>query len=116
MSEVKITVGGAMEAEAARRFVDAWHRAERGATFSERHIAFESWETLVRVLTSERLDLLRTVRKHPDIALEALAEALGRDHDSVHADVEALASAGLLDATESAVSVAFDHIETSIAL
>jgi hypothetical protein len=30
MSDVKITVGGAMEEEASRRFVDAWHRAERG--------------------------------------------------------------------------------------
>jgi hypothetical protein len=28
MSEVKITVGGALEADASRRFVDAWHRAE----------------------------------------------------------------------------------------
>ena len=29
MSDVKITVGGVME-EASRRFVNAWHRAERG--------------------------------------------------------------------------------------
>ncbi len=34
MSEVKITVGSAIEKEASRRFVDAWHRAERGETFS----------------------------------------------------------------------------------
>jgi len=30
MNNVKITVGGAMENEAARRFVDAWQRAGRG--------------------------------------------------------------------------------------
>ena len=30
MSEVKTSVGGAIEDEAGRRFVDAWHRAERG--------------------------------------------------------------------------------------
>jgi hypothetical protein len=33
MSDVKITVGGALEEEASRRFVDAWHSAERGETF-----------------------------------------------------------------------------------
>jgi len=34
MSDVKITVGGAMEDQAARRFVDAWHRAKRGDSFA----------------------------------------------------------------------------------
>ncbi len=115
-SDVKITVGGAMEAEAARRFADAWHRAGRGETFSERHIAFESWDALARVLTSERLGLLRYVREHPAASEQALAEALGRDRDSVHADVLALTDAGLLDATETTVSVAYDRIETTIAL
>ena len=32
MNKVKIKVGGAMESEASRRFVGAWHRAERGET------------------------------------------------------------------------------------
>src|ERR1022692_3998403 len=62
MSDVKITVGGAMEDEAARRFVDAWHRAERGDSFHERHLAFESWDALARVLTGKRMELLRYVR------------------------------------------------------
>jgi len=44
MSEVKITVGGAREDQASSRFVDAWHRAETGETFHERHLAFESRE------------------------------------------------------------------------
>ena len=50
MSDVKITVGGAMEEEAARGFVEAWHRAERGESFRERRLAFESWRALVRAL------------------------------------------------------------------
>ena len=54
MGDVKITVGGAMEDEASRRFVDAWHRAARGETFLERHLAFESWDALARVLTEDR--------------------------------------------------------------
>jgi hypothetical protein len=42
VSKVKVTVGGGMEQEASRRFIDAWHRAESGETFHERHLAFES--------------------------------------------------------------------------
>ena len=42
MNDVKITVGGEMENAASTRFIDAWHRAERGKTFHERHLAFEN--------------------------------------------------------------------------
>jgi hypothetical protein len=55
MIDVKITVGGALEEESAREFVDAWHRAERGETFCERRLAFESWYALVRALVSRFL-------------------------------------------------------------
>ena len=48
MSAMKITVGGRMEDEASRRFGDAWHRAERGEKFRERHLAFESFDALAR--------------------------------------------------------------------
>ena len=64
MTDVKFTVGGAMEEEASRRFIDAWHRAERGGSFHERLLAFESWEALARVLTGKRMELLRSVRRN----------------------------------------------------
>ena len=97
MSDVKITVGGAMEEEASQRFVNAWHRAERGETFHERHLAFESWDALARVMTGKRMELLHYVRRHKVTSVRALAKALGRDHGNVHADVEALSAAGLLE-------------------
>src|SRR6267154_2772864 len=98
--DLKITVGGAIEEDAARRFVDAWHRAERGEIFRERHLAFESWDALARVLTGKRMELLRYVRRHKVASVRALAKALGRDYSNVHADVQALAAAGLLDTRE----------------
>ena len=64
MSDVKVTVGGNMENDASRRFSDAWRRAERGKTFHERHVAFESWDALARVLTGKRMELLRYVHRH----------------------------------------------------
>ena len=116
MSDVKITVGGAMEEEASRRFVDAWHRAERGETFRERHLAFESWEALARVMTGKRMELLRYVRRHQVTSVRALAKALGRDYSNVHADVQALTAAGLLDTADGRFQADYDVIQTRIAI
>src|SRR5262249_57477362 len=116
MSDVKITVGGGIEEEAARSFVDAWHRAERGETFRERRLAFESWDTLTGVLTSKRMDLLHYVHRHQVKSVRALAKALGRDYSNVHADVQALTAAGLLEAGEHGLRADYDAIETKIAI
>ena len=116
MSELKITVGGDVIAEAGRRFIDAWHRAERGEDFCERHLAFENWDTLARVLTGKRTELLRYVHRHEVRSIRQLAAALGRDYSNVHADVKALAAEGLLDLEEGRVRVDYDAIETTIAL
>ena len=116
MSEVKITVGGAMEEAAARRFVDAWHRGERGETFQQRHLAFESWDALARVLTGKRMELLHYVRRHEVASMRALAKALGRDYRNVHADVQALTAAGLLDTADGSLRADYDAIETKIAI
>ena len=116
MSDAKITVGGQMEAEAGRRFIDAWRRAERGETFHERHLAFESWDALARVLTGKRMELLRYVRRHEVASVRALAKALGRDYSNVHADVSALTEAGLLDASDGRLRADYDAIETRIAI
>src|SRR6266566_10068188 len=83
-----------------RRFVDAWHRAERGELTkenAERHVGFETFETFSRIMTPRRLELLRHVHRHPARSIRALAVALGRDYRRVHQDVEALAKAGLPD-------------------
>ena len=86
MNNLKITVGGSKEDEAARSFVDAWHRAERGDSFHERRLT------------------------------RALAKALGRDYSNVHADVQALTKAGLLDAADGGVRAEYGAIETRIAI
>jgi predicted transcriptional regulator len=116
MSQLKFTVGGAIEDEASRRFVNAWHRAERGEKFHERHLAFESWDALARVLTGKRMELLRYVRRHNVTSIRSLAKALKRDYSNVHADVQALTGAGLLDTSSKGVRADYDAIETKIAI
>jgi predicted transcriptional regulator len=116
MTIMKITAGGGFEEEASRRFIDAWHRAANGETFHERHLAFASWDVLSRVLTGKRMELLRHVRRHETTSIRALAKALGRDYSNVHADVQALAAAGLLDTSGDGLKADYDAIETKIAI
>jgi len=63
MKSVKFTVGDAMEEEASRQFIDAWHRAERGETFHERYHAFECWKAFVCFLIGKCTALLRPFRR-----------------------------------------------------
>lgn len=114
MSDLKITVGGDVKADASRRFIDAWHRAEAGETVDERHLAFESWEALARVLTARRLEMLRYLRRHDVPSVRALARALERDYSNVHADVQALRDAGLIEGES--LRADYDAIDTRIAI
>ena len=116
MSEIKFSVGGGIEAQASRRFIDAWHRAEHGETFHERHLVFESWDALARLLTGKRVDLLRYVRRHPASSVSDLAKALGRKRSDVHADVTALTAAGLLDTSADGLRADYEAIDTTVAL
>ena len=116
MSNVRLTVGGNIKEQTSRSFIDAWHRAERGETFHERHLAFESWDTLARVLTGKRMELLSYVRRNHVTSVRALAKALRRDYSNVHADVQALAKAGLLDTSSKGVRADYDAIATRIAI
>jgi predicted transcriptional regulator len=100
----------------ARRFIDAWHRAERGEAIEEHHLSFESWAGLASVLTPRRLELLRHLRRHPAASIAELARALGRDYKRVHVDVEALAAAGLIDRTPAGLRTDYGEIRATIAV
>ena len=51
MTELAVHAGGEQAAMGAR-FIDAWRRAERGEDFAERHLSFDTFETMTRVLTA----------------------------------------------------------------
>jgi predicted transcriptional regulator len=93
-----------------------WHRAELGESFHERHLAFKSWETLSRVLTGKRMELLSYVRRHNVPSVRALAKELNRDYSNVHADVKALVGAGLLETSSHGLQANYDVIESRIVL
>ena len=99
-----------------RRFVDAWHRAERGETVDETHVTFRDLTTLLTALTPKRLDLLRYVRHHEVRTIRALATDLHRDYKNVHNDVEELTRLGLLARSEGHVIAPFAEVEARFIL
>ena len=105
-----------IEKEASRRFVDVWHRAERGEKFHERHLAFESWEGLASVMTTERYRLLRHLHAHPERSINALALALGRQYRRVHEDVTILERAGLVERSGGEVRATADRLSAEVVL
>ena len=117
MRELKIHVGETRDAMAAR-FIEAWHRAEHGETTSERHLSFDSFETMTRVLTPKRLELLRHLHRQPSASVAALSRAVQRDYKRVHEDVEALATAGLIERASdgTALFAPYETIQTTIAM
>ena len=62
------------------------------------------------------MELLRYVHRHKVASVRALAKALGRDYSNVHADVQALTAAGLIEAAEDGLRADYDAIETKIAM
>jgi predicted transcriptional regulator len=111
--QVRVHVGEALE-DIGARAIDAWHRMERGEAVREKHVSFETWETMVRVLSPKRLELLRHLHRAPAKNIRALAQALGRDYRRVHEDVEALQAAGLLDRDKDGVRAEYDAFDVAM--
>jgi predicted transcriptional regulator len=99
-----------------QRFVNAWHRLEKGKKVRERHLTFPDLPALLNALTPKRLDLLRDVHKNPAPSVKALAERLGRDYKRVHEDVETLTASGLLSRENGTLSAPYDAITAEMRL
>ena len=115
MNDVKLIVGGRLEDD-AKAFVNAWRRAESGKAVRERVLSFESWDILAKVLTGERVRLLKHVHAHPEPSISALARSLGRQYRRVHADVAALEQTGLLAREAGEVRATADCLKAEIRL
>jgi predicted transcriptional regulator len=111
--ELQIHVGESLDQIGARA-VSAWRRMERGEEVDEKHISFETWETMVRVLSPKRLALLRHLHQSPAKNIRALAQALGRNYRRVHEDVAALQAAGLLDRDKEGLRAEYDAFDLSM--
>lgn len=117
MTDLRITVGRSLR-DIAADVADAVHRVERGEQVeAESSINFADWDTLARTLTGKRLELLRYLHHHPTASVRALAIALGRDYKNVHADVQTLTEAGLIERSEAGdLRAEYEGIQARIAM
>jgi predicted transcriptional regulator len=111
---IKVNVG-TLE-DMGQRFVNAWHRLERGEKVRERHLTFPDLPAMLSALSPKRLELLRAVHGRPARSVKALAERLGRDYKRVHEDVETLTASGLLCRENGSVSAPYDAISAEMRL
>ncbi|GAA3979244.1 hypothetical protein GCM10022278_39740 [Allohahella marinimesophila] len=118
MTKLHITVRAEDPDSGFNRFVDAWSAAERGGQVSkETHINFEDLNTLLSVINTRRLDVLKMIRQQGPLCDQALATALHRNYRNVQTDTRVLEGAGLLTRSGSGdLQVLYDVIDARLDL
>ena len=113
---IKIEVKGAEES--ALEAVSAWERAEQGTAPEEPldRLYFESLETLLSVLTTRRLELLKVLHESGPSSVRALARRLNRDYKNVHQDIALLEKVGLIQRKDEKVNAPWERIIAEIRL
>ena len=60
-------------------------------------LCFSDFSMIPKVLSTERLKLLRTIKEHNPSSVNQLAKLLGRSQQNVHKDVHYLAELGIVE-------------------
>jgi predicted transcriptional regulator len=77
---------------------EVWGRLERGEqTKKHEGISFENIEAMRKILSEERLRILKTVKKEHPKSIYELAKLLKRDIKNTFDDVQFLAKIGLIE-------------------
>ncbi len=77
---------------------EVWEKLEKGEKVKKHEgVSFESLEAMRKVLTGERLRILKTIKKEHPSSIYELAKLLKRDIKNTFDDVQFLAQAGLIE-------------------
>ncbi|HLG30747.1 MAG TPA: hypothetical protein VI387_11100 [Candidatus Brocadiales bacterium] len=115
--EIRVEIKG--EQESAKEFVDVYKRAVKGKSprGAIDRIYFADMETLTRVLSNRRLELLQTLHRYGSLSIRALAKRIDRDYKNVYGDVQVLKRAGLIEIDQSGCLLTpWDRITAEISL
>jgi len=106
--KIEINIGSLEDS--GKRFIAAWHGAEKSDTPQE-FLTFKDFETLLKILTPKRLSLLKYLRNAGSMSIRSLALQLERDYSNVHNDVKQLINCGLIEKDSSdKISVPWSEI------
>ncbi|EPY9095554.1 glycosyl transferase family 1 [Shigella dysenteriae] len=97
--------------------LSAFQEAATGAKATrENVISFPDWQMMHKVLTPKRMDILMAMTGAGEMSIRKIAALVGRDVKSVHTDVTALISNGLLEKSERGTSFPYDDIHFDFTL
>lgn len=116
--EIKSIEKGLKEAQ------DVMERLERGEQVQEKDVIyFTDIDLMRKVLTTERLRLLKVVKEEKPYSIRELARFLKRDLKNVNSDVKYLAEIGLLELDKETMgrrnvspSVSFDKLSIEVVI
>jgi predicted transcriptional regulator len=96
VKNIKIAVKG--EKELFNEVKEVWGNIERGEKVKKHEaVYFESLEAMRKVLTEERLRIVKVIKKEHPTSIYELAKILRRDVKNTFDDVQFLAQAGLVE-------------------
>ncbi len=96
VKNIKIAIKS--DEEILKEIKEVVKKIESGEKVKKREgVSFDSIDSMRKVLTEERLRVLRTVRKERPASVYELAKKLKRDIKNTFNDVQFLAQAGLLE-------------------
>jgi predicted transcriptional regulator len=101
MKVKKMKIGIRSEKELFAEVKDVWGKVQKGEKVrNHKAVYFESLEAMRRVLTEERLRIVKTIKKEHPSSIYELAKILGRDVKNTFDDIQFLAQAGLVELTK----------------
>ncbi len=96
IKNIRIAIRG--EKELFEEVKEVWGKLERGEKVKKHQaIYFESLDAMRKVLTEERLKIVKAIRKNHPASIYELAKILRRDVKNTFDDVQFLAQAGLVE-------------------
>lgn len=107
-----VTLGVASREVVAARFVAAMEGEQQG-----QFITFESVDLLFQTLTLLRWNLISEMTGAGPLSISELARRLGREVNTVNADVHALLDAGILERTDAGmIECPYDKVHVDFTL
>jgi predicted transcriptional regulator len=113
-----VKIGLSTEAQVNLEFIEAWHKAEKDEiTIPEERLYFLDPATFSRILSTQKISLMKILRIHGASSIRGLSRMLKRDYKNVYQDVQLLKQAGLIfqDKTKK-IYVPWDKIKAEISL
>ena len=96
VKNIKISIKS--DKELFKEVKEVWRKVGKGEKVKKHEgISFESLEDMRKVLTEERLKILKSIKKYHPSSIYELAKILKRDIKNTFDDVQFLAQAGLVE-------------------